>query len=75
MKIIIKSDDIVTPEDCLWMVKNVVKEGLISGNGDCYCYMSLFGLKDKEVSVSCIKNKAKDSYTFSINQRSNSNES
>lgn len=58
-RIIINFEDVQEP---LKYVQKVINEGLISGNKDCYCYITVF--KDG-VHVSCSKLK-NNGYSFKV---------
>lgn len=56
-RIIITSDI----DDPLFYVRNVMRDGLVSGNNDCYCHITKF---HDGVMVSC--EKTKSGYSFRV---------
>ena len=60
-KIIINADDDIPDSESLFYVQNVVKDGLVSGNNDCYCYITKYS---DGTHVSC--DKTKTGFSFRV---------
>ena len=61
-RLIIDNQSDLEMDTVIRLVESVVKNGRISNNGKQYCYLTSFGIEDKEYHVVSRLNKNSDSF-------------